>query len=71
MTFVKKWIIRKKRQMHADAVVREGRRLRELRAARAGIDAVAWPGDAAAFDRMIENLERRLDGRLDYIRKTA
>ena len=51
------------------SIIDVGSRLRELRAARSGIDAAAWPQDAAAFDVEITALERRHEALLAKFRK--
>ena len=66
-----KFIKQVRRDLAVAAGVREGEKLQRYRAARAGIDADLWPHDAAQFDQMIDQLERRQQARLQFLKTTA
>jgi hypothetical protein len=68
---MRKFITKVRREMTVSAVVRDGEKLRNLRAARAGIDSDIWPDDARAFDEMIDSLERRQRSRREFLKTTA
>lgn len=68
---MRKLLTRLRRDFTIGAIVVNGEKIRDLRAARAGIYSDIWPDDAAMLDEVIEAAERRQERRLDYIRKTA
>lgn len=67
LTRIKKF----RRDLWVDRVVINGKKLREVEVARAGVDATVWPEDAAYLDVLITNYTARRDKLLSKLRETA
>lgn len=66
-----KFITKLRRDRWRDQVIVAGQRLREYEVARAGLDSMYWPEDAAYLDSMIDHYTRKRNSLLTKIKETA
>jgi hypothetical protein len=69
MNMKKRWI-KWRRARVIDAGVANGKRLRELEAARAGIDGSMWPDTARLIEIDIDRARKRQVKHIDYLKNT-
>jgi len=65
------FIVKFRRDRWRDQVIVVGRKLRQLEADRRGINAQAWPHDAAYLDSQIDHYTRKRDRLLTKLKETA
>lgn len=66
-----KTITRFRRDRWVNQVIVVGRKLRQVEAARNGVDATRWPSDAQYLDAAIDRLTRRRTALLNKLKETA